>query len=278
MRLDRWLQNAQAGLKRAEITNASLEAQVLAAHVLGTDRGGILTHPEWEINEAFANELLQRRLQHEPLAYVLGYREFYGRRFAVTPSVLIPRQETETIITAFLESDLPEASRILDLGAGSGCIGITLKLECSGLSVTLADVSANALKVAQANAKAMGADVRIVESDGFAAFSNECFDAIVSNPPYVAESDALPSEVRDYEPHAALYAGKNGLEFYKRLATEGPRHLDRRGLLLVEVGAGQAVAVQELFKEHGWQIRNTWSDLMGIERVMAASPPEVPLP
>src|SRR5207253_2276607 len=153
VRLEDWLRTARRVLENAEIPSAALEAQVLAAQVLSEDRSSILAHPEWNIDENAANALLVRRARHEPLAYVLGFREFYGRRFRVTPNVLIPRQETETLITAFFEVEnrLPANARILDLGTGSGCVGITLKLERPTLSVTLSDVSLAALQVASDN-------------------------------------------------------------------------------------------------------------------------------
>jgi len=270
MRLAKWVQNAQAELAAAGIQSARLEAQVLAAHVLGKDRSAILAHPEWEIDEHRANGFLRRRVNQEPLAYILGYREFYRRQFRVTKDVLIPRQETETLITAFLECSLPEDAHILDLGTGSGCIGISLKLERPTLRVTLADISRAALNIAIENAQRLGAAVEAVESDGFSGLAANKFHAIVTNPPYVAIADPLPQEVRDFEPHGALYAGTTGLEFYERLTKEAVVHLEPKGVLLTEVGDGQAAAVKHVFTSAGWTVGRSWRDLSGIERVVAA--------
>ena len=171
MRLEDWLRTACVVLESAGIPSAALEAQILAGQVIGKERSSILAHPEWNIDENAANALLARRARHEPLAYIVGYREFYGRRFRVTHEVLIPRQETETLIMAFFEVEnrLPANASILDLGTGSGCVGITLKLERPTLSVTLSDVSLAALQVASDNARELGAQVEIVQSDGFAS-------------------------------------------------------------------------------------------------------------
>ena len=270
VRLEDWLRTARMVLENAEIPSAALEAQVLAAQVLCEDRSSILAHPEWNIDENAANALLARRARHEPLAYIVGYREFYGRRFRVTPEVLIPRQETETLITAFfeVENSLPANARILDLGTGSGCIGITLKLERPTLSLTLSDVSLAALQIARGNARELGAQVATVQSDGFACLQDQHFDGIVSNPPYVADADVLPKEVHAFEPHLALYSGSGGLEFYERLAGEAAHFLTEKGIALLEVGDSQAKAVRGTFQAKGWRIIRSWLDLAGTQRVV----------
>jgi len=274
VRLEDWLRTARVVLENAEIPSAALEAQVLAAQVLSEDRSSILAHPEWNIDENAANALLTRRARHEPLAYIVGYREFYGRRFQVTPEVLIPRQETETLIMAFfeVENSLPANARILDLGTGSGCVGITLKLERPTLSVTLSDISFAALQIARDNARELGAQVATVRSDGFTGLQGKHFEAIISNPPYVAEADALPVEIRDFEPHIALYSGSGGLEFYERFAGEAAHFLTEKGIALLEVGDSQAKAVRETFQAKGWRIISSWFDLAGTQRVVGLCP------
>ncbi len=178
-----WLPRAAAALREAGILNPALEAQVLAAHARGVERSVLLAHPEWEVDEK-AEPILTRRLDREPLAYILGYREFYGRRFAVTRDVLVPRQETETLVGACLQSAALESARtLLDLGTGSGCIGITIKLEAPQLKVTLAEISPAALSIASKNAEILGAEVELVGTDGFQNLGGRKFDLIVRTRP-----------------------------------------------------------------------------------------------
>ncbi len=269
MRLDEWLRNATTRLDLAGVDSPRLEAQVLAAHVLRVDRSWLLAHPEHDFNELAGETLLQRREAREPLAYLTGYREFRGLQFGVDPSVLIPRQETEELIEAALESEITNDSpRVLDLGTGSGILAITLKLERPAWDLTAIDLSSEALATASANARFHGADVRFVLSDGFAALLGESFDLIVSNPPYIGNEEELPPEVKDHEPPFALFSGPTGLEFYARLANEAPAHLEDGGLLLLEVGHRQASEVRALFEGAGWQHETTRRDLSGVERVV----------
>ncbi len=265
MRLDEWLRNATTRLDLAGIDSPRLEAQVLAAHVLRVDRAWLLAHPDHEFPELAGEGLLQRREAREPLAYLTGYREFRGREFGVDPSVLIPRHETEELVEAALEAS---GGAVLDLGTGSGILAVTLKLERPAWDVTAVDVSPEALATASANARFHGANVRFVLSDGFAALLGESFDLIVSNPPYIGVDEELPPEVRDHEPHAALFSGTTGLEFYARLANEAPAHLEDGGLILLEVGHRQAAEVRSLFEGAGWRHESTRRDLSGVERVL----------
>lgn len=265
MRLDEWLRTATTRLDLAGVESARMEAQVLAAHLLRVERSWLLAHPEHDFDGLAAEQLLTRREAGEPLAYLTGYRDFYGRTFGVDPSVLIPRHETEELVEAALEST---ATRVLDLGTGSGILGITLKLERPDWDVTAVDVSPEALATASANARFLKADVRLLLSDGFAALLGESFDLIVSNPPYIGDDETLPREVRDYEPSGALFSGPTGLEFYARLANEAPAHLEDGGLLLLEVGHTQAAEVRALFQGAGWKHETTRHDLSGVERVV----------
>lgn len=286
MRLSDWLQEAEGRLAAADIGSARIEAQLLAAHVLRVDRSWLLAHPSHELNELAAEQLIIRRLAGEPLAYILGWREFYGRTFGVDPSVLIPRHETETLIEAALRmgppvghpngSQTPPAERdrfeVLDLGTGSGILAVTLKLERPAWEVTAVDVSPTALTTASANASFHNAVVRFLLSDCFSALLGESFDMIVSNPPYIGTGEVLPAEVSQFEPTEALYAGGDGLEFYRRLASDAPDHLNDGGLLIVEVGHRQSEAVGALFKDAGWDVVETIQDLNGIERVLVFRP------
>lgn len=247
---------------------AVAEAKLLLRHVLGCAAAEIAAHPERSVDETQASQyasLVGRRAAGEPVAYLLGRREFYGREFAVTPAVLIPRPETELLV----EAALAKLSRrntpgILDLGTGSGCVAITLALE-TGVTVIAADVSPEALAVARANAERLGAPVRFVESDWFSAIEGR-FDLVVANPPYVAEGDP---HLRDlaFEPAGALVSGKDGLDAIRRIVAEAPRHLRPGGWLLFEHGHDQAGAVCRLLAGAGFAEIEQHRDLAGILRV-----------
>jgi release factor glutamine methyltransferase len=269
--LSHWLTLAEERLLRAGISTARLEAQILASHGLKKSRAWVLAHPEAEIEEASLDVLLCRREAREPLAYVLGSREFFGRSFQVDRRVLVPRQETEILAEAALELLPEEASlSVLDLCTGSGCVGITLALERPSWELTLSDRSKGALEVAQKNALGLGAAVALAESDLLENLG--VFDAVACNPPYVAAGAALEPEVGAWEPPEALFAGESGLEFFQRLADESKAHLAPDGVLLTEIGDGQAAAVRTLFFERGWSPSGCWRDLDGRERVLAFRP------
>ncbi len=275
MRLGDWIQIAADELTQAGVDSPRLDAQVLAAHALGQDRSWILAHPEEAIVGEHLQGLLMRRKNREPLAYIVGEREFYGRRFFVDPDVLVPRQETEFLVErAKLWMNDVEDWSILDVGTGSGCIGITLALECPGSSVTLLDKSANALRVANKNADALGARVDFVHSDLFKWLPKRRFRMVVSNPPYVAHRDDLPPEVRDFEPHDALFAEAEGLAMYRRLAAE-TFAATRCEVLIVEIGQGQEGEVETIFTEYGWQMADAMCDLNRIVRTLTFVPAEV---
>lgn len=249
----------------------ALEAQMLAAHALRTERAFILAHPEAELPELAMEALLQRREAGEPLAYILGWREFYGRRFSVRPGVLIPRQETETVVEACLR--LEGVRTVLDVGTGSGCIAVTLALERPDWQVLAGDVSEAALEVARENAEALGANVEFRRSDLFEAFAGEKFDAIVSNPPYVAREEELPHEVRAYEPEQALYADEAGTALYRRLAEEAPAHLNSGGRLALELGHRSLAPVSKILESRGWRVEAVLKDLSGVDRCLVAGLP-----
>ncbi len=269
MNLHDWLQQATDRLAQAGIDSSRLEAQMLASHVFRVDRTWIVAHPEAEINELAAETLLQRRESREPLAYILGWREFYGRRFGVASGVLIPRQETEVLLEAAL--DTVGRGPVLDLGTGSGCLAVSLKLERPEVEVWASDISPAALKIARRNAETHQAEVRFIESDLFQSFPDIRFEQIVSNPPYIADAEKLMPEVQGHEPASALFSGPTGLEFYERLAQEAARFLLQGGKLAVEVGRGQAGPVTELLMAHGWLVDRVIPDLAGIERVVVAA-------
>jgi len=276
LRLATWLRSAEHRLALTGVESPRLEAQLLAAHVLGVDRAWTFAHPEHDLNELAAEAILQRRERHEPLAYILGRREFYGREYRVTPAVLIPRQDTETLIDAALA--IPnERRRVLDIGTGSGAIAITLNWERPAWDMVAIDVSTAALRVAMENAYHLGAEITFLESDRFSALAGERFDLIVTNPPYIGFGETLMPEVADYEPSLALFSGETGLEFYAALAAEAADHLNPGGLLMMEVGHTQAAPVAQLFEDAGWHHERTIADLTGIDRVVVVSTPALGL-
>jgi len=262
-----WIHAAATRLTEAGIDSPLLEAQVIAAYAAGKNRQAVLVDLDAPPDES-ADDLLARRLRREPLAYILGYREFYGYRFRVDPRVLIPRQETEMLVDKALKLELPEHARVADLGTGSGCIAITLSLKRKSWRIYGLDVSAYALEVASRNASRLGAAVRWLESDIFSATGGLKFDLVVTNPPYVEDGARLEPEVRYHEPARALFAGERGLDFYERLAVEGREHVAEGGILLTEIGQGQGGAVVQLFEHADWTTAAITPDLAGIDRVI----------
>jgi release factor glutamine methyltransferase len=226
---------------------ARLDAELLMAHALAMSRSDmLLRHTRDEAPASFA-ALVERRRNHEPVAYITGSQEFYGRAFHVSPAVLIPRGDSETTVAAALEAR-PYARRVLDCGTGSGALLLTLLAELPGASGIGTDRSSDALAVAQGNAEALGlvarAEFRKADwtesgwSDGLGQF-----DLVIANPPYVENSASLAPSVRDHEPHGALFAGPDGLEDYRALIPQLPALLAPGGAAVLEIGHEQAEAV-----------------------------------
>ena len=251
------------------------DAALLLCRVLGKDRAWLWTHPDVPLTDeqrARYEALLARRFRHEPMQYILGEQEFYGLRFAVNPHVLIPRPETELLVEAALKRIPPEQpARVVDVGTGSGAIAVALAHARPRAQLTAVDLSRPALHIAAANAHAHGVDVRFVESDLLAAAAGERFDLVVSNPPYIANCEALEPQVRQYEPAEALFAGPTGLEVYERLIPQAAAVLAPEGWLLLEIGFGQSEKITSLLK--GWEAVSVEQDLQGIDRVLAARRP-----
>ena len=260
---------AALGLEKRE---ARLEARVLAAFSWNVAPAWLIAHDTDTLSEAQTTQfetLLTRRLAGEPVAYLTGTREFYGRPFQVSPDVLIPRPDTELLVELALARIPPgQAKDVLDLGTGSGCIAITLALERPLARVTAVDRSAAALAVAQRNAAILDARVEFLTSDWFAALAGRRFDLIVSNPPYIAAADPhlARGDVR-FEPLSALAAGQDGLDDLRRLIRGARTHLRPGGTLLLEHGYDQADAVLALLRANGISLPRSWADLAGILRV-----------
>lgn len=260
---------AALGLENRE---ARLEARVLAAFAWDVTPAWLIAHdtdPLSNMQFTAFTSLLTRRLAGEPIAYLTGTREFYGRSFEVSPDVLIPRPDTERLVELALARIPPDqAVTVLDLGTGSGCIAITLALERPHARVTAVDRSSAALAVAQRNADIHHAGVEFLTSDWFAALGGRRFDLIVSNPPYIAAADPhlRRGDVR-FEPLTALAAGQDGLDDLRRLTAAACAHLMPGGTLLLEHGYNQADAVQTLLRMNGIRHPQSWADLSGILRV-----------
>lgn len=262
----------------AELLAASglpaLEARALLARELGVPRERLLAHPEDAVDPDSAGSfdaLIRRRRAGEPLAYLLGGKEFYGRWFAVTPAVLVPRPETELLVEVALRQLAgTERPRILELGTGSGCIAITLALERRDAQVVAIDCSREALAVARANAAALGAALSFVQGNWFDPLSERSlFDLIVSNPPYVAADDPHLAAL-GHEPAQALVSGADGLADLRAIIAGGRTHLDADGMLAVEHGYDQADAVRALLGANDWCGIRTHRDAGAQERVTAA--------
>jgi release factor glutamine methyltransferase len=251
-----------------------LTAEVLLAHAMRCERVYLFAHPEQELREVewlHYGRYLHERLANKPTQYITKRQEFYGREFHVTPDVLIPRPETEGVVEVALQV-ARNARRILDVGTGSGALAATLQLE-TGAEAWATEISPPAATVAAANARRLGATVAIVVCDLVTAIADGSFELIVCNPPYVplTARDGLQREVRDWEPHVALFGGETGFEIYDRIVAEAPRVLCPGGWLVMELGFGSLEHVRELLA--AWATIEIHPDLAGIPRVIAASLP-----
>jgi release factor glutamine methyltransferase len=261
------LQAAQAsGLPR-------LDAQLLLAHVLNCNRTWLTAHAEQPLTATDATtwaELSQRAIDGEPLAYILGEKEFHGLTLQVTPDVLIPRADTETLVDWALErlQAMPgttTAPKVIDLGCGSGAIALAIKHRYSSAQVTAVDASGAALSVAQNNGSRLGLDVAWLASDWWSAIQGQRFHLAVSNPPYIAEADPHVPALR-HEPLVALTSGSTGLNALRQIIQDAPRHLYPNAWLLLEHGYDQAAEVRELLRARGFTEVSSRRDLAGHER------------
>ena len=272
------------------------EARLLLAHVTQQQPVWLLTHDECALTPVQTEHyfsLIGRRVAGEPMAYLLGYREFYGRCFSVATGVLIPRPETELLVDVAIQTlatkvgaDEPTkqqggrakdarikvadggTAQVLDLGTGSGCIAISIALELPAANVTGIDASAQALAIAGHNAHALHATVTLLESDWFAALGTQRFDLIVSNPPYIAERDPhLEQGDLRHEPATALASGHDGLTAIRRIVAVAPQHLLPGAALWLEHGYDQGDAVRELLRQRGFTKVASQRDLANIERI-----------
>lgn len=268
---------ARDRLLRAGCGQAALDARLLLQAASGLSHGDIVAWPDRTIGDdalARFEAFLERRSAHEPVSRILGSREFYGRSFRVTPDVLDPRPDTETLIDAALAVMTP-GLRVLDLGTGSGAIIVTLLAECPSATGVAVDVSQAALMVAKGNAEALGVVERMafLQGNWFQPVTGH-FGLIVSNPPYIADQDidGLAPDVKNFDPHGALAGGTDGLDAYRAIAAGALDHLETDGQVLVEIGAGQEQGVTGIFAGHGLRVTGQYHDLGGHVRCLAFRP------
>lgn len=257
-------------LARGQVTRS--EARLLLQSVTGRAACYLVAHPEGSLSaaeESRFRSLIVRRAAGEPVAYLIGWREFYGRRFRVSEDVLIPRPETELIVDIAHELFFTPPTRVLDLGTGSGALAVTLALQWPTANIIAVDRSEAALEVASDNASQLDARVTFACSDWFRGLHGAApFSLVVSNPPYVASGDEhLAQGDVQFEPRIALAAGEDGLDDIRRIVRAAPTHLAYGGWLLIEHGYDQAAAVRDLMQRAGLAESRSWRDLAGIERV-----------
>jgi release factor glutamine methyltransferase len=268
MRIDAALRDARSRL--SDSPSAALDAELLLCHVLGKPRSYLFTWPERELSTAQQADfmsLLGRRVAGEPVAHLIGEREFFGHLFRVTADTLIPRPDTETLVEKVLSLDVPAEARVVDLGTGTGAIGVSLALARPDWHVTLVDLSEAALQVAADNAHRLGAAVTCLQGSWLSPCPRP-FDLIVSNPPYIEESDHHLDEgdVR-FEPRSALVAPNNGLADLAAITQQAAGKLVAGGWLLLEHGFEQGEAVRTLLTQAGFVQVGTAQDLGGNDRV-----------
>ncbi len=270
------LAEAQAALSGDE---GRSEAELLLGHALGAGRAWLIAHREDAVAPALAGQFrccVSRRAAGEPVAYIVGHRGFHALDLAVTPDVLIPRPETELLVELALRH-IPQSEKvdIADLGTGSGAIALSIATARKQVRVLATDASATALDVARGNAQRLGLrNVEFAQGDWYAALATRRFNLIVSNPPYIAESDPHlgHSDLR-FEPHAALASGADGLDAIRIIVRDAPTHLESGGWLLLEHGFDQGAAVRSLFEESGFVEISTARDLEGRERASGGVKP-----
>ncbi len=272
--IDDWLDDASRQLRKAGIEFGRLDAEIILAHTIRHNRTYIHAHGDdfISIRELeIANARLRLRTDRVPLAYIIGHKEFYGRRFEVTPATLIPRPETEAMIE-LLGDMLPKTqsllaqpiTRLVDIGTGSGCVGITAKLEFPEIDVTLADISKHALNVAAKNARKLNADIHVIKSD---LLNDYPFtpSIILANLPYVDRTWEVSPET-NAEPELALFADKHGLELINKLILQASHRLPAHGLLFLEADERQHSEIKKTAKSHGFSVREIRGLILCLEK------------
>lgn len=266
------LRNGAEALRDARIPDPILTAEVLLAQALGRTREFLHAHPDHPVDAPSRNafeRMVERRLAREPLQYITGEQEFFGRRFHVDPTVLIPRPETELVVETVLGLNRWPAPRVLDVGTGSGCVAVTLSLEIPNGKVCASDVSFDAVATARRNATGNHARVLLACADLLECWSGP-FEFIVANPPYVhpGEMGGLQPEVVRYEPHRALFPAGDPVDLYRELISAAESRIAAGGYLVLEIGYTMGESIPDLLS--GWACVEIRSDLQGIPRVISA--------
>lgn len=264
-----------------EVPSARLNAELLLMFILGCDRAYLYAYPERELKpeeDARYRDVVRERASGCPTQYITGHQEFWGLDLIVSPSVLIPRPETEHVIETTLQlvklRDPEKPLRIVDVGTGSGCIALALASELPKAEIHACDLSDPALEIARINAARLRLEqVQFRKSDLLGAYPGEHWDFVISNPPYVGESEAdkVQKQVRDFEPRMAVFSGYEGLDIYKRLVPQAEISLNSGGWLVLEIGFSAEARVKDLLT--GWTEIMTTADLQGIPRVVIAQKP-----
>jgi len=275
---------AVATLRQHSIESAHIDAWLLAGHCLKRQKAYLLAHPEYILSDEESSclrDLIERRCSHEPVAYIIGEKEFWSKPFLCNPATLIPRPETELVVETALEFFAKRQTppqRLLDLGTGTGCIGISLALEWPGIMLVLTDVDADALRVARQNVSQLLGDKErsyLVCTDWFQALSTgEKYDLITVNPPYVSHEDApsLSEDIMGYEPHKALFSPKRGLFEIERIFGNAHRYLSPKGAIICEIGWNQGERVLCMVKDLNlYGAVFVKKDLSGHDRVIVAT-------
>ena len=251
-----WLKQATKELERSGIGTARLDSLVLLEDVSGRDRAWLLAHPEHELSSdqlVVLTKLLNLRVEHQPLAYVRGKTEFYGRTFVITPAVLEPRPESETMIDLLKQlSDLPAEPRIADVGAGSGALGITAKLEMPNAHVELLEIDPKALQVAKTNVDKLSTAMQAVQSDLLSG-SDQLYDVLLCNLPYVPDGHQINQAARQ-EPSIAIFGGPDGLDLYRRLFGQAKKILKQPLYILSESLPPQHEALHRIATQNGYEL------------------------
>ena len=267
---------ASEKLKKAEVTDYVIDSRHLAEYVFHIDYYKLLVHPDMETdvkNAQIYNQLIEKRAAHIPLQHLTGNQEFMGINFKVNENVLIPRQDTEILVEEVIKyiNSQERKVKVLDMCTGSGCIAISIDKLCDNAQVVGADISKKALEIAEINNKENSAGVDFIESDLFENIK-ECFDVIVSNPPYIESEkiEKLMPEVRDFEPRIALDGTKDGLEFYRNICNNLSRYLKEQGAVFFEIGYNQGRSVSKILNEQGFEKVKIIKDYSQNDRVVFA--------
>lgn len=247
MKVSEWQKHALRKLKESDIDSARLDSLLILARVLDKSKEWVLANPNELIHKSKINELdslVKRRMKHQPIAQLLGEKDFYGHQFTITADVLTPRPETEELVD-YVAKNAPEGAKLLDIGTGSGCIAISIKLTRPDLVVIASDISKRALKVAKLNASNLGAEVKFINSDLFMDI-NDSFDIICANLPYVPTVNHTTNKEIEFEPQEALFSGEDGLDHYRKFFEHSKDHLNPVGITIIEHDPKQLSAIRDI--------------------------------